>query len=101
MGRLAYPHLDEYVVLISLRILRPWTRMSETKVRIQLDLPIREAEALDELRGRMAVRSRAEVVRTALAVVEWMEAETARGRRVVAVGDDTVSYLALPWLGER
>lgn len=75
--------------------------MPDAKVRIQLDLPRREAQALDGLRDRLAVRSRADVVRTALAVMEWMESETARGRRVVAVGDDTVSYLALPGVGER
>jgi len=75
--------------------------MTRSKVRIQLDLPAREARALDQLRDRLAVRSRADVVRAALAVMEWMEAETARGRRVLAVGDDAVSYLALPGVSGR
>lgn len=74
--------------------------MGDRKVRIQLDLPAHEAQALDELRDSLAVRSRAEVVRTALAVMEWMNAETARGRRVLAVGDDSVSYLVVAGLNK-
>ena len=70
-------------------------------MRIQLDLRRREAEALDDLREHCASRSRADAVRTALAVVQWVREETSRGRRILAVGSDDVSYLAVPGLTTR
>ena len=49
---------------------RPRFRMSSNatqKVRVQLDLPPREATALDALRDECHLTSRTDVVRTALA----------------------------------
>lgn len=71
------------------------------KVRIQLDLRNEEAAALDALRRHCAGGSRADVVRTALAVVEWVREETARGRRVLSLGPDEISYLVVPGLTTR
>jgi hypothetical protein len=68
------------------------------RVRVQLDLPPAEASALDRIRDACDLRSRADAVRTALAVVEWVQGEVARGRRVVAVGPDHVSILTVPGL---
>lgn len=71
------------------------------RVRVQLDLPPREVAALDALRDRLQLRSRADAVRTALGVLEWVQREAALGRRVLAVGKDDVVHLALPrGLGE-
>lgn len=72
--------------------------MPDAKVRIQLDLRAHEARALDALRDRCELRSRAEAVRAALAVLEWVQGETQQGRRVLAVGEDRVSYLVVPGL---
>lgn len=72
--------------------------MSNAKVRVQLDLEAAEVEALDALRASWGLRSRADAVRTALAVLEWMQNEVSWGRSVVAVGDDFISHLALPRL---
>ncbi len=68
------------------------------KVRVQLDLPVHEAKALDAIRDRFDLKSRADAVRTALAVVNWVQGQTAEGRRILAVGQSDVSYLALPGL---
>ena len=69
--------------------------MAARKVRVQLDLPAHEAEALDAIRDRFDLKSRADAVRTALAIVDWVQGQVAQGRRVVAIGDTDVSYLAL------
>jgi hypothetical protein len=71
------------------------------KVRVQLDLRRSEAQALDELREHCAGGSRADAVRTALAVMEWVREETSRGRRILAVGSDDVSALVVPGFTTR
>jgi hypothetical protein len=68
------------------------------KTRVQLDLDPKEAQALDDLRDRCSLRSRADAVRTALAVVEWIQMETARGGRVFAISNDQVRSLVIPGL---
>jgi len=68
------------------------------RVRVQLDLQPQEVQALDALRQRCGLRSRADAVRAALAVVEWVEREARDGRRVVAVGKDDVAHLVVPGL---
>jgi hypothetical protein len=70
----------------------------DRKVRVQLDLPAREAAALDAIRDRFDLRSRADAVRTALAVVDWMQGQVAQGRQILAVGDQNIAYLAVPGL---
>lgn len=72
--------------------------MVSDKVRVQLDLPRGEATALDRIRDACDLRSRADVVRTALAIVEWVQLESARGRRIVSVGEDNISCLTVPGL---
>ena len=68
------------------------------KQRVQLDLAPEQVVSLDALRERFALRSRADAVRAALAIVEWVDAETTQGRRVVAVGPESVSWFAMPGL---
>ena len=68
------------------------------KVRVQLDLPPREATALDALRDECHLTSRTDVVRTALAVMGWVRDEAAQGRRIFAVGSDYLTCLAVPGL---
>jgi hypothetical protein len=68
------------------------------KVRIQLDLRPTEARALDAIRDRCELRSRADAVRTALAVIEWVQLETRKGHRILAVGSESVTQLAVPGL---
>jgi hypothetical protein len=69
--------------------------ISKPKVRVQLDLPPHEAVALDAIRDRFDLKSRADAVRTALAVVDWMQGQVAQGRTVLAIGNEDVSYLTL------
>jgi hypothetical protein len=67
-----------------------------SKIRVQLDLSPSEVKGLDRLRDKCGLRSRADAVRTALAVLEWVEGEARNGRKVVAIGGQDVSYLAVP-----
>lgn len=69
---------------------------TEARVRVQLDLSVGEASALHDLQQRCALRSRADAVRTALAVLEWVRLESGRGRSVLAVSGDSVSCLVVP-----
>lgn len=74
-------------------------RLSKVKkVRIQLDLAPSEAKALDQLRLRCGLRSRADAVRTALAVLEWIQSETNKGRKILAVGNEEIAQLVVPGL---
>lgn len=75
--------------------------MKTAKVRVQLDLSTDEVRALDTLRSDCGLRSRADAVRTALAVLEWIQREARRGNSVVAVGDKDISHLVVPGLTTR
>jgi ribbon-helix-helix CopG family protein len=66
------------------------------RVRVQLDLRVEEVRALDELRDRTGLRSRADAVRLSLGLFEWMTEQAGQGRRVLAVGDREVVHLAIP-----
>lgn len=46
-----------------------------SRIRVQLDLDPREVEALDGLRDLCALRSRADAVRYALGIMEWVTKE--------------------------
>ena len=72
--------------------------MTTNKIRIQLDLHQHEAQALDKLRDSFHLRSRADTVRTALAIIEWIQKETQNGRRIFAIGEDDVVPLMIPGL---
>ena len=69
--------------------------------RVQLDLLPEEIASLDDLTQGYGLRSRADAVRTALGVLEWIRTETATGRQVVAVGDNFVSRLMIPGLTKK
>jgi hypothetical protein len=72
--------------------------LTTNKIRIQLDLHQHEAQALDKLRDSLRLRSRADTVRTALAIIEWIQKESQNGRRIFAIGEDDVVPLTLPGL---
>lgn len=71
------------------------------KTRVQLDLSHEEVTRLDALRDSCGLRSRSDVVRSALAIIDWMVSETEAGRKVVATGNDLVSELVMPGITRR
>ena len=72
-----------------------------SKVRVQLDLTTRETDALDSIRDECQLRSRADAVKAALAVLAWVQTETQHGRKVVALDSKNVSWLVLPGVTDR
>jgi hypothetical protein len=73
-------------------------------VRVQLDLQSSEAAALDELKTRCGLSSRKDAIKAALAVIDWVKLEASAGRRIMAIGPDYISQLAIPGvttLGEQ
>ena len=70
--------------------------MAKDKIRIQLDLNPHEVQALDRLRDSCSLSSRADAVRTSLAIFEWIQREARNGRRILAVGEQDVVPLVLP-----
>lgn len=66
------------------------------KVRVQLDLRPDEARALDELRDRAGLRSRADAVRFSLGVIGWIADQIESERQILAVGERDAVYLAIP-----
>jgi hypothetical protein len=67
-----------------------------SKVRVQLDLTTRESVALDNIRDECQLRSRADAVKAALAVLAWVQSETQHGRKVVSLDGKNVSWLVMP-----
>lgn len=72
--------------------------MDQEKIRVQLDLRPDEVQALDALRDRCGLRSRAEAVKTALAIVEWVEQGARDNKKILAVGGDDITHLVIPGL---
>lgn len=70
------------------------------RIRVQLDLDPKEVEALDGLRDLCALRSRADAVRYALGIMEWVAREQARGSQVLSISKDSASPLVIPGLTE-
>ena len=54
----------------------------EKKFRVQLDLYSYEVEALDDIRNKCGLRSRADTIRTALSVMEWVTNEVQKGKHI-------------------
>ena len=82
-------------------VLRPYGGRAvakSAKYRVQLDLTAEEVAALDRLRNDCGLRSRAEAVRTALAILEWIQGAARKGHKVVAVGGDDIAHLIVPGL---
>ncbi len=71
-----------------------------SRIRVQLDLDPKEVEALDGLRDRCSLRSRADAVRYALGIMEWVAKEQSRGSQVLSISKETVSPLVVPGLTE-
>ena len=74
------------------------TAAGKAKIRVQLDLSVSEVEALDSLRAVCSLRSRAEAVRTALAVLEWVQTEAQSGQKILSVGNDGILQFVVPGL---
>ena len=70
--------------------------VTDKKTRIQIDLKAEEAIELDRMRDQFGLKSRADTVRTALAIAEWIESESKLGRKVLSVDQEYVSHLVVP-----
>lgn len=69
-----------------------------TKIRVQLDLCEAELKSLDFLRDRCALKSRADTVRLALGLVEWVAQQTDEGNQIISVGKLPLAPLSVPGL---
>ncbi len=69
-----------------------------SKIRVQLDLHEDELKSLDFLRDRCALKSRADTVRLALGLVEWVAQQTDDGNQIVSVGKCQLAPLTIPGL---
>jgi len=95
MVRSCSTHRNEY------DLLRMASSATKSRVRVQLDLAADEARGLDELRERYSLRSRADAVRLALGILEWLAEQSESGRRIIAVGRRDVVHLAVPGVTNR
>ena len=76
------------------------------KVRVRVDLTAAEAGLLELLRGRLAVRSRADLLKQAYGTFLWIVDEMLSGRRVVSIEPEMMDQLErfkelIPIGGER
>lgn len=69
-----------------------------SKIRVQLDLRESEVRSLDLLRDRCALRSRADTIRLALGLVEWIAQQIDEGNQIVSVGKRPLAPLTIPGL---
>ncbi len=65
------------------------------KIRVQLDLREREVRALDFLRDRCELKSRADAVRMSLGILEWVAQQSAVGNQIVSVGANSKAPLVI------
>ena len=75
--------------------------MGKEKTRVQLDLYKQEVQVLDRLRDNLELNSRADAVRVALGILEWMESEIQEGRKIFSIGDEEIVPLIIPNLTNR
>jgi len=68
------------------------------KIRVQLDFRKEEVRSLDHLRDRCLLRSRADAVRMALGLAEWVARQTDEGNQIVSVGERPIAPLTVPGL---
>jgi hypothetical protein len=71
------------------------------RVRVQLDLAPLEVAALDGLRDSCNLRSRADAVRYALGIMEWVAREASNGSQVVSISKQSVLPLVVPGITHR
>jgi metal-responsive CopG/Arc/MetJ family transcriptional regulator len=57
-------------------------------VRIQLELPEEQVEALDQLSEQLGIRTRKELFNNALTLLEWAVQERKAGRFIASVDED-------------
>jgi hypothetical protein len=72
-----------------------------SKIRVQLDFRPDEVGSLDALRDRCALRSRADAVRLALGLMEWVAQQTDQGNQIVSIGAQPLAPLTVPGLTHR
>ena len=68
------------------------------KIRVQLDMQHDEVRSLDFLKTRCALTSRADAVRLALGLVEWVALQADEGNRIYAIGARQPLALDVPGL---
>jgi hypothetical protein len=70
------------------------------KIRVQFDFTPSALEELDKLQGTMGAKSRAEVIRYALRVLQWLLDQLRSGGKIMVEGRDgkvqTVMFTSLP-----
>ncbi len=66
-----------------------------SKIRVQLDLREKEVRALDLLKDRCDLKSRADAVRVSLGILEWVAQQSAAGNQIVSVGANSVAPLII------
>lgn len=57
-------------------------------VRVQLELPEEQVEALDQLSEQLGIRTRKELFNNALTLLEWAVQERKAGRFIASVDED-------------
>jgi hypothetical protein len=69
-------------------------------VRIQLELPEDRVAELDDLADRLHIRTRKDLLNTALTLLEWAVNEKASGRKIasVDVDNEVLRELVMPGL---
>ena len=65
----------------------------EKPTRIQFNLRPDQTRVLDSMEGKLAVRSRADLLQEAIGTLWWVMQETARGRKVVSVDPTEMNKL--------
>ncbi len=63
------------------------------KVRVQVDLTVAEATLLQHLAGRLAVRSRADLLQQAYGTFLWLLNEMLSGRRIISVEPERLKQI--------
>jgi hypothetical protein len=69
-------------------------------IRIQLELPEDRVQELDELAARLRIRTRKDLLNTALTLLEWAAAEKAAGKKIASVDveNQVLRELVMPGL---
>ena len=71
------------------------------KTRVQFDFTPDALGQLDDLKGRIKASNRAEVVRNALRVLQWLVDTLKSGGRILVERDGKVESVVFPFLGEQ
>jgi hypothetical protein len=71
------------------------------KVRVQFDFSPESYEELNELQGEVNASTKAETVRYALRLLQWVVSETNAGRKILVEDDSNTQEVIFPFLTRR